>query len=146
MAVSTSCLGKNGIQLCVERWIQECLQSTSFSVQINGTPTGYFSPSRGLRQGDPLSPLLFVLCTKGFAAILRKAIADKRLGGVKVAPRAPHISHLFFADDSYLFLRGNLHECENLIEVLNEYEELSGQRVNLDKSVVCFSKNIARED
>ncbi|CAL1395372.1 unnamed protein product [Linum trigynum] len=113
---------------------------------MNGTPSGYFTPSRGLRQGDPLSPLLFVLCTEGFAALLRKAITEKRLEGVKVAPRVPRISHLFFADDSYLFLRGTLRECENLIEVLNEYEELSGQRVNLTKSVVCFSKNIVRED
>ncbi|CAL1384042.1 unnamed protein product [Linum trigynum] len=113
---------------------------------MNGTPAGFFFPSRGLRQGDPLSPLLFVLCTEGFAALLRQAISEGKLQGVKVAPRAPRISHLFFADDSYLFLRGSLQECENLIEVLNEYEELSGQRVNLDKSAVCFSKNIALAD
>ncbi|CAL1413585.1 unnamed protein product [Linum trigynum] len=127
-------------------WIKECLISASFSVMMNGTPSGYFSPSRGLRQGDPLSPLLFVLCTEGFAALLQRAIADKKLAGIKVAPRAPRLSHLFFADDSYLFLRGNLQECENLIEVLNEYEELSGQRVNLAKSAVCFSRNIVQQD
>ncbi|CAL1396634.1 unnamed protein product [Linum trigynum] len=69
-----------------------------------------------------------------------------KLEGVKVAPRAPRISHLFFADDSYLFLRGSLSECENLIEVLNTYEELSGQRVNLGKSAVCFSKNLSLPD
>ncbi|CAL1353399.1 unnamed protein product [Linum trigynum] len=113
---------------------------------MNGTPSGFFTTSRGLRQGDPLSPLLFVLCTEGFAALLRQAITEKKLEGVKVAPRAPRISHLFFPDDSYLFLRGSLQECENLIEVLNEYEELSGQRVNLDKSAVCFSKNISTPD
>ncbi|CAL1387380.1 unnamed protein product [Linum trigynum] len=127
-------------------WVHECLRSSSFSVLMNGAPSGYFAPSRGLRQGDPLSPLLFVICTEGFAAILRKAILEDKLGGVKVAPRAPRISHLFFADDSYLFLRGSLLECENLIEVLNEYEELSGQRVNLAKSAVCFSKNIVIQD
>ncbi|CAL1353289.1 unnamed protein product [Linum trigynum] len=139
-------LEKMGFNSTWQGWIHECLRSSSFSVLMNGTPSGYFTPSRGLRQGDPLSPLLFVLCTEGFAALLRKAIVEKRLEGVKVAPRAPRISHLFFADDSYLFLRGNLRECENLIEVLNEYEELSGQRVNLTKSAVCFSKNIIRED
>ncbi|CAL1354844.1 unnamed protein product [Linum trigynum] len=113
---------------------------------MNGASSRYFSPSRGLRQGDPLSPLLFVICKEGFAALLHNAIADGRLEGVKVAPRAPRISHLFFADDSYLFLRGSLQECEILLEVLNEYEELSGQRVNLAKSAVCFSKNIALPD
>ncbi|CAL1377035.1 unnamed protein product [Linum trigynum] len=113
---------------------------------MNGNPSGYFSPTRGLRQGDPLSPLLFVICTEGFAALIRQAISEKRLEGVKVAPRAPRISHLFFADDSYLFLRGTLQECENLITILNENEELSGQRVNLGKSAVCFSKNVSLPD
>ncbi|CAL1409387.1 unnamed protein product [Linum trigynum] len=139
-------LEKMGFNSIWRGWIQECLRSTSFSVLMNGTPSGFFSPSRGLRQGDPLSPLLFVICTEGFAALLRQAISNKKLEGVKVAPRAPRISHLLFADDSYLFLRGSLQECENLIEVLNEYEELSGQKVNLAKSAVCFSKNIAAQD
>ncbi|CAL1378948.1 unnamed protein product [Linum trigynum] len=127
-------------------WIQECLRSASFLVMMNGTPSVYFTASRGLRQGDPLSPLLFVLCTEGFATLLRKAISEKKLAGTKVAPRAPRISHLFFADDSYLFLRGTVTECENLMAVLNKYEELSGQRVNLAKSAVCFSHNITIPD
>ncbi|CAL1387091.1 unnamed protein product [Linum trigynum] len=139
-------LDKMGFNTVWQGWIYECLRSSSFSVLMNGTPSGFFRPSRGLRQGDPLSPLLFVLCTEGFAALLRKAIEDKKLEGVKVAPRAPRTSHLFFADDSYLFLRGTLQECENLITVLNEYEELSGQRVNLAKSAVCFSKNVVVPD
>ncbi|CAL1413942.1 unnamed protein product [Linum trigynum] len=135
-------LDKMGFNSVWKGWIYECLRSTSFSVLMNGTPSVYFSPSWGLIQGDPLSPLLFVICTEGFAVLLRKAISDKKLEGVKVAPRAPRISHLFFADDSYMFLHGSLQECENLLEVLNEYEELSGQKVNLAKSAVCFSKNI----
>ncbi|CAL1384061.1 unnamed protein product [Linum trigynum] len=113
---------------------------------MNGTPYGFFKPTRGLRQGDPLSPLLFVLCTEGFAVLLRRAVSEGKLEGVNVAPQAPRISHLFFANDSYLFLRGSLTQCENLIDVLNEYEELSGQRVNLEKSAVCFSKNVSIPD
>ncbi|CAL1360157.1 unnamed protein product [Linum trigynum] len=139
-------LEKMGFDARWRGWIHECLRSASFSVMMNGTPSGYFAPSRGLRQVDPLSPLLFVIFSEGFAALLRKAILVGNLEGVKVAPHAPRISHLFFADDSYLFLRGSLQECENLIEVLNEYEELSGQRVNLEKSAVCFSKNIVVPD
>ncbi|CAL1395838.1 unnamed protein product [Linum trigynum] len=139
-------LEKMGFSSVWRGWIHECLRSSSFSVLMNGSPSGYFTASRGLRQGDPFSPLLFVLCTEGFAALLRKAITEKKLEGVKVAPSAPRISHLFFADDSYLFLRGSLQECENLLVVLNEYEELSGQRVNLEKSAVCFSKNVSIPD
>ncbi|CAL1393362.1 unnamed protein product [Linum trigynum] len=120
-------LEKIGFNSVWRGWILECLMSTTFSVLMNGYPAGFFAPSRGLRQEDPLSPHLFVLCTEGFAALLRKSILEKRLEGVKVAPRTPLISHLFFDDDSYLFLRGSLQEFENLIEVLNEYEELSGR-------------------
>ncbi|CAL1360466.1 unnamed protein product [Linum trigynum] len=139
-------LDKMGFNSVWQGWINECLRSSSFSVLMNGTPSSYFTASRGLCQGDPLSPLLFVLCTEGFAALIRKAIMEKKLEGLKVAPRAPRVSHLFFADDSYLFLRGSLQECENLIEVLNEYEELSGQCVNLEKLAVCFSKNVSTPD
>ncbi|CAL1410255.1 unnamed protein product [Linum trigynum] len=127
-------------------WVMECLRSASFLVLMKGTPSGFFAPTRGLRQVDPLSPLLFVLCIEGFAALLRQTISVEKLKGVKVALRAPRISHLFFTDDSYLFLIGSLQECENLIEVLNTYKELSGQRVNLAKSAVCFSKNVSGPD
>ncbi|CAL1395033.1 unnamed protein product [Linum trigynum] len=105
-------LEKMGFNSTWCRWIRECLRSASFSVLMNGSPSGYFTPSRGLRQWDPLSTLLFVLCTEGFAALLQKAISERKLEGVTVAPRSPRISHLFFADDSYLYLRGTLQECE----------------------------------
>ncbi|CAL1390587.1 unnamed protein product [Linum trigynum] len=113
---------------------------------MNGTSAGYFNSTRGLQQGDPLSPLLFVICTEGFVALICKIIEERKLVGVRVSPRGPHVSHMFFADDSYLFLRGSMQECDNLLEVLNEYDELSGQRVNLAKSAVCFSKNILLVD
>ncbi|CAL1376979.1 unnamed protein product [Linum trigynum] len=90
-------LDKMGFDSMWKGWIQECPRSTTFSVLMNGTLSGFFSPLRGLRQGDPLSPLLFVICTEGFAALLRKSISDGKLEGVKVAPRAPRILHLFFA-------------------------------------------------
>ncbi|CAL1377794.1 unnamed protein product [Linum trigynum] len=113
---------------------------------MNGTPAGYFSSTRGLRQGDPLSPLLFAICSEGFAALLRQAVGEKRLAGVKVNPRCPSISHLFFADDSYLFLRASKQECETLVQLLGDYQELSGQKVNLSKSAVCFSRNVDPSD
>ncbi|CAL1390428.1 unnamed protein product [Linum trigynum] len=88
-------LDKLGFNATWQGWIHECLRSSSFSALMNGSPKGFFAASRGLRQGDPLSPLLFVLCTEGFAALLRKAIPENKLEGVKVAPRSPRISHLF---------------------------------------------------
>ncbi|CAL1390539.1 unnamed protein product [Linum trigynum] len=138
-------LDKMGINSVWQGWVLKCLRSSSFTVHMNGTPSSYFSPSGGLWQGDPLSPLLFVLCTEGFAALLSKPFPSGSCRESKWC-HVPRIFHLFFADDSYLFRRDNLQECENLIEVLKEYEEHSGQRVNLAKSAVFFSKNIALPD
>ncbi|CAL1361047.1 unnamed protein product [Linum trigynum] len=67
-------------------WIPECRSSSSFSVFMNGTSYGFFKPSRGLHQGDPLSPLLFVICTEGFAALIRKAISEGKLEEIKFPP------------------------------------------------------------
>ncbi|CAL1356643.1 unnamed protein product [Linum trigynum] len=128
------------------QWIHECISPSSFSIMMNGMPAGYFRPSRGLRQGDPLSPLLFVLCTEGLTALIKKAVLERRLTGVRVSPRAPRVSNLFFADDSYMLVQASMQQCENLLQVLGEYEELSGQRVNLDNSAVCFSRNVLHED
>ncbi|CAL1415133.1 unnamed protein product [Linum trigynum] len=84
--------------------IQEYLRSTSFSVLMNGTLSGFSTPSRGHRQGDPLSPLLFVLCTEGFPALLQQAISDGKLEGVKVAsPLVPPLGIVFGAYEWYPF-------------------------------------------
>ncbi|CAL1371584.1 unnamed protein product [Linum trigynum] len=139
-------LEKLGFNQVWVRWVQECISTASFSVMVNGSPSGFFRSTRGLRQGDPLSPLLFVICTEGLSTLLRQAIDRKRLEGVRVSPRTPRISHLLFADDSYLFLRGSLQDCHNVMAVLQDYEALSGQKVNLAKSAVCFSRNIDGAD
>ena len=87
-------------------WIERvmCYVSTaSFSVCINGKAYGNIIPSRGLRQGDPLSSYLFLLCAEGFLALLEKSEHEGRLKGVVVCRSAPCISHLLFADNSLLF-------------------------------------------
>ena len=64
-------------------WVMTCITTSSFFVLINGKPFGSVSPSRGLRQGDPLSPYLFILCAEGFAALLAKAEMEERIHGVQ---------------------------------------------------------------
>lgn len=128
------------------KWIDlmmECVKSPSYSILLNGEPHGFVSPTRGIRQGDPLSPYLFLICAEGFTALLRKAERDKRLSGISVCRGGPRISHLLFADDSLLFCQAKLEECNNLMDILTLYEESSGQKINRDKTAIFFSRNTA---
>ena len=91
------------------RWINRimrCISSVSYQVLINGEAKGNITPSRGLRQGDPLSPFLFILCTEVLISQLKNAEQEKKLTGLKIARASPPVSHLLFADDSLFFLQG----------------------------------------
>ena len=93
-----------------ERWIDlimECTTTVSYRTKVNGELTNSFKPERGIRQRDPLSPYLFLLCADAFSALLHKAEGDRTLAGVKICHAAPSISHLLFADDSLILIRVN---------------------------------------
>lgn len=127
-----------------ERWIHliyHCMSTVRYRVVINGNVSKPFAPGRGLRQGDPLSPYLFLFCSEGLSASLSKLKNDNHLKGVKACRRGPSITHLFFADDSFLFFRANAVECDIVKNLLKLYEEKSGQMVNFDKSGLFFSLN-----
>ena len=114
-----------------ENWINlvmNCISSVSYSVIINGTTYGSIMPTRRLRQGDPLSPYLFLLCAEGFSALIHDAVRNNQLNGISICRGAPRITHLFFADDSLLFCRANGIECSKLKEILSMYELASGKR------------------
>ena len=83
--------------------VMSCIITPSFSILVNGRPCGNIIPSRGLRQGDPFSPYLFLLCVEGFTSLLAKAELDGIIKGVSICRRAPRISNLLFANDSQLF-------------------------------------------
>ncbi|XP_028125122.1 uncharacterized protein LOC114322024 [Camellia sinensis] len=101
-----------------------------------------FRPTRGLRQGDPLSPYLFVLCVEGLSALITRAETSHRLTGMAICRGGPRISHLFFADDSLLFGVAKPEEILVIQGLLLEYEGASGQKINLDKSTIFFSANV----
>ena len=104
-------------------------------------PHGYIKPSRGLRQGDPLSPYLFLLCAEGLSALIRKAEREKAIRGIAICRGGPRLSHLFFADDSVIFCRASQHDGGALYAILKLYERASGQKINEAKRAIFFSKN-----
>ena len=120
-----------------------CLSSVQYIVLLNGQPHGLITPQRGLRQGDPLSPYLFIMCTEALISNIKKAERVKQLIGMKVARACPTISHLLFVDDSLFFCKVNKEECQTILRILKDYEAVSGQQINFQKSSIQFGHKIA---
>ena len=89
----------------------KCVSLAKYNIVHGGRVMGPISPTRGIRQGDPLSPYLFVLCAEGLSALIRKYKAKRWIHGCKVANGAPRVSHMLFADDSYLYCKATIPEA-----------------------------------
>ncbi|GJX24323.1 putative RNA-directed DNA polymerase, eukaryota, reverse transcriptase zinc-binding domain protein [Tanacetum coccineum] len=92
-------MAKLGFDSKWRTWISGCLHNARAFVLINGSPTCEFDIQRGLRQGDPMSPFLFILAMEGLPVLTCKAITLGLFKGVKVGNDGIHISHLIYADD-----------------------------------------------
>ncbi|PNX98065.1 ribonuclease H [Trifolium pratense] len=125
--------------------IMNCVRTVKFSILINGHPSQEFYPQRGLRQGDPLSPYLFIICADVLSGLITKAQQDKLIHGVMICHEAPEISHLFFADDSLVFCRANTKEVSTIQNIIQIYQNASGQLVNFSKSEMVFSKGVSNQ-
>lgn len=123
--------------------IYQCISSPTFSFLINGSPFGMIKSSRGLRQGDPLSPGLFVIFLDLLARLLCKVEANGDLHGIKISRGSPPISNLIFVDDLTVFCRVNMNEADVLLECLNKYRTWSGLAINCQKSSIHFSSNVS---
>ena len=123
--------------------VMRLISSVSFSVLFNGECLDKFKPSRGIRQGDPISPYMFLLAAEGLSCLIKSRIQSSLLNGIMVAPSAPVVSHLLFADDSLLFFRANMESAQEILDVLQVYCRASGQQVNMDKSSIYFAKGVS---
>lgn len=123
-------------------WIKTCISSASYQVLLNGEPKGDISPSRGIRQGDPLSLFLFILLTEALISQINGAESEGRITCLKIARASPPISHLLFADDSLFFCKAEVSQCAELMKITNTYGCSSDQQLNVNKSFILFGNKV----
>ena len=118
------------------KWVEACLTSASIFVLVNGSPPKEFNMGRGVRQGDPLLPFLFILAAEGLNAIMQDAVDKGLYRGVSVGNDGVSNSHLQYADDTIFFADWSKHNAKNLMCILKGFENVSGLKINLSKSKV----------
>ena len=114
-------MGKMGFGGRWLSWIKWCISTASFSLLVNDSPAGFFPNSRGLRQGDPLSPYLFVIGMETLSCLLNLATGGNCLSGTKIADGRGEelvISHLLYADDTLLFSKADNDELKFISWIL----------------------------
>jgi len=130
-----------------EKWIKTCLESLSVSVLVNGILTKEFHPEKGLRQGDPLAPFLFLIVTEGLAGVIRIIVKLNLVESLEIGDKKVKVNMLQFADDT-LFLCANNTKSVFTSEVIMNYFDLASDfkvnflksrigGVGVDKSVIC---------
>ncbi|GMI65454.1 hypothetical protein HRI_000214700 [Hibiscus trionum] len=125
---------KMGFSVRWRKWISECLSLALVSVLVNGKPSKAFSIKRGLRQGCPLSPLLFNLVGEALSLLLKKADAMGFIEGVQIGSSDVSISHLQFADGLVVFAKGDRENVINIKRLLRVFGLASGLSLNLSKT------------
>lgn len=121
--------------------IKQCVTTTKIQINFNGTSTQPITPECGLRQGDPLSPYLFLLCLNVLSLKLLKLENDRSITGIKISKGGPCLSHLLYADDCLIFFKANLNSCQQIRKLLDDFAACSGLYVNDTKSLSVFSPN-----
>ena len=115
-------------------WISVCLPTSTFSVIVNGEPKAWFHDERGVRQGDPLSPLLFTLMVDVLSRVISRAMASGLIKGVKVGSEGIVVSHLQLANDTILLLDNDKDSFVNALSIFQIFELSSKLKINLSKS------------
>ncbi|CAA7397123.1 unnamed protein product [Spirodela intermedia] len=125
--------------------VDACIRENHFSLLVNSTSTPFFTTTRGLQQGDPLSPTLFILVEEALSRTLSRAVTRGLIQPYHSKRGCPIISHSLFADDAILFLNGCETSIKGLMTIISSYERAAGQLVNASKSsfIVASSATIS---
>jgi hypothetical protein len=130
----TLILHKVGFSLATIRWIMSCVSSVSYAVIINGEPSAFFQRDKGLRQGCPLSPLLFIMVMESLSLLINREKFVGTLTGITVS-RIIKILHLLFVDDILIMSRENIDEWAVIVCILNIFQSATGLQINAEKSL-----------
>ncbi|GJT13925.1 RNA-directed DNA polymerase, eukaryota, reverse transcriptase zinc-binding domain protein [Tanacetum coccineum] len=128
-------LVKFGFGIKWRGWIQNCLNSSKGSILVNGSPTEEFQFYKGLKQGDPLSPFLFILVMESLHISFQRVVDVGMFTGIKLSSSL-NISHLFYADDAIFLGQWNDSNIDTLVHVMECFYRVSGLRINLCKSKI----------
>ncbi|WVZ88891.1 hypothetical protein U9M48_035358, partial [Paspalum notatum var. saurae] len=139
-------LQRRGVSNHFCRLVHQCLSTTSFSVIINSQPFHDFRDQRGIRQGCPLSPYLFVLAINELSLSLQQAMDGEAIKGFSLGPNCPPIHSLMFVDD--LIVRGQTtkQEIDAIKQIIDTFCSASGQTPNRAKSSITYSKNVTQQE
>lgn len=116
-------------------WIMKCISTAAFSVSVNGELEGFFTSSRGIRQGCSLSPHLYVIVSNVLSKLINKSVVEGQIGFHSQC-REVNLSHLSFADDIVVFTDGSPASLVGTLQVFDEFASMSGLRINVAKSTV----------
>jgi hypothetical protein len=142
-------LNRCGFSLKWRRWISYCISTVRFSILINGGLEGFFGSSRGIRHGDSLSPLLFVIVMEALSRMLSRAVEGGLISGFQVGStdnQLVRVSHLLFADDTLIFSDTNPEHIFNMRLLFTWFEAISGLKINFNKSEMVLVGNVHKLD
>lgn len=137
-------MGIMGFSTGFQDLVYRSICNIRYRVCVNGFYSQEFRSSRGVRQGDPLSPLLFIIAQQILSYNLNHRQDSSVLSPYSLGRKVKPISHLFYADDMLIFTNGRLNSLQRLKQLMGRYEAASGQQINLQKSALYVSKRITR--
>ncbi|KAL0439817.1 UNVERIFIED_CONTAM: hypothetical protein Slati_2464700 [Sesamum latifolium] len=126
-------------------WIEQCITTVTFSVSLNSSMHGFFQGSRGIRQGDPMSPYLLVIVMELWHVLLKTRVQNAATFQFHWKCKELGILNLCFADDVLIFCSGNTHSARIIKDTLAEFATMSGLHVNPNKSQIILSKAVQTE-